>query len=183
MMRDVAEILLTREEIRARVQDIGYQISRDFQEKDLLLVGILKGSMIFLADLLRVIQIPVLIDFMSISSYGAATASSGVVRILKDLEEPIEGRNVVVVEDIVDTGLTLSYLMRNLQSRQPKSLRICALLDKPARRIVDVDIAYKGFSIEDRFVVGYGLDFAEHYRHLPYICVLKDEVIKGGNHS
>ena len=155
---------------------MGEQISKDYVGKDLLLVGILKGAVVFLSDLMRKISIPLHLDFMAVSSYGQATESSGAVMILKDLETNISEKHVLIVEDIVDTGLTLKYIVENLKSRNPLSLKVCTLLDKPERRLVDVQVDYKGFSIPDAFVVGYGLDYGEQYRHLPHISVLKPEV-------
>ncbi|MCB0151218.1 MAG: hypoxanthine phosphoribosyltransferase [Caldilineaceae bacterium] len=162
--------------IRKRVRELGDIINREYARQDLLLVSVLKGSIIFMADLIRAITIPHEIDFMATSSYGAGTSSSGVVRILKDLNTSIEGRNVVLVEDIIDSGHTLSYLIRILQERQPASLRIMTLLDKPERREVDIHVDWVGFSIPNEFVVGYGLDFDEVYRNLPFIGVLKPSV-------
>jgi hypoxanthine phosphoribosyltransferase len=177
LIADVAEILITEEEIRAKVQELGTQLSRDYEGRSLTLVSVLKGSLPFMADLMRAITIPVTIDLMEVSSYGgAATESSGLVRILKDLSASIEGRDVLIVEDIIDTGLTLNYLLRYLRGKNPRSLRICALLDKPARRLVDIEIDYRGFTIPDSFVIGYGLDYAEIYRNLPFIGVLRPEV-------
>nr|MBC7244067.1 hypoxanthine phosphoribosyltransferase [Chloroflexota bacterium] len=172
---DVAEILITEEQIKARTRELGQQISRDYEGQDLLLVCVLKGAITFLADLMREITIPHAIDFMAISSYGAGTESSGVVRILKDLDTNIEGRNVLIVEDIIDTGRTLHYITENLKTRRPKSLRICTLLTKPSRREIEIPLDYVGFEIPNKFVIGYGLDFAEIYRSLPYIGVLKKE--------
>lgn len=172
---DIAEILIDEETLQERIRELAEQISRDYEGKDLLLVCVLKGGFMFLADLTRHITIPHEIDFMATSSYGAATETSGVVRILKDLDTPIEGRNVLIVEDIIDTGLTLNYLTRILKARNPASLRICTLLNKKERRLVDVPLDYIGFDIPNKFVVGYGLDFGELYRNLPYIAVLKPE--------
>jgi hypoxanthine phosphoribosyltransferase len=172
---DVAAVLITEDQIQARTRDLGQQISRHYEGQDLLLICVLKGAVTFLADLMREITIPHEIDFMAISSYGASTESSGVVRILKDLDTNIEGRNVLIVEDITDTGRTLSYITRNLNTRRPKSVRVCTLLDKPSRREIDVELDYVGFEIPNKFVIGYGLDFAEIYRSLPYIGVLKKE--------
>ncbi|MDI3279965.1 MAG: hypoxanthine phosphoribosyltransferase [Bacillota bacterium] len=174
----LSEVLLTAEQIQGRVAELGAQISRDYAGRDLLLIGILKGAVIFLSDLLRHITIPVQVDFMAVSSYGAATLSSGVVRILKDLDEVVEGREVLVVEDIIDTGLTLRYLRENLQARQPAGVRICTLLDKPDRRVVEVPVDYLGFRIPYRFVVGYGLDCKVHFRNLPYIAAVDQEKIR-----
>ena len=176
MHQDLERILFTQEEINQRVQELGKSIDRDYTGQDLLLVSILKGAVVFLADLLRAITIEVNIDFMALSSYGASSKSSGVVRILKDLDKSIAGRHVLVVEDIIDTGLTLNYLQDILKTRGPVSVNICALLDKPSRRKADVQAKYKGFIIPDDFVVGYGLDFNEKYRNLPEIGVLKREL-------
>jgi hypoxanthine phosphoribosyltransferase len=169
----VGEVLVQPDELRARVQQLGSQISRDYDGRDLLLVGVLKGAIFFLSDLMREIDIPVEVDFMAVASYGSSTDSSGVVRILKDLDAPIEGRDVLIVEDIVDSGLTLQYLMRNLGARNPHSLEVCALLTKPERRKVEVLPRYVGFEIPDRFAIGYGLDHAERFRNLPYVAALK----------
>jgi hypoxanthine phosphoribosyltransferase len=176
---DVAEILISEEEIREKVSSLGQQISESYAGQDLLLVCVLKGAVTFLADLMREITVPHSVDFMAISSYGASTESSGVVRILKDLDTSIEGRNVLIVEDIIDTGRTLSYIIRNLRTRQPNSLRICTLLSKPSRREIEIPVDYVGFEIPNRFVIGYGLDFVEIYRSLPYIGVLKKEKYEG----
>lgn len=176
MRSDAEKILLTEEEIKAKVLEIGRTISADYEGKDLLMVGILKGAMIFMADLVRSITIPVEFDFMAVSSYGGSSKSSGVVRILKDLEQNIEGRHVLLVEDIVDTGLTLKYLLDNLQTRDPASVKACTLLDKPERRKVEVAVDYNGFTIPDEFVVGYGLDYNEKYRNLKDILVLSPDI-------
>jgi hypoxanthine phosphoribosyltransferase len=178
--RDVAEILIDEDRLKSRVHDLGEEISADYAGRDLLLIGVLKGAVFFMADLMRTLTIPCEIDFMAISSYGAQTDSSGVVRILKDLDINIEGRDVLVVEDIIDSGLTLSYLMRNLESREPASLEVCALLTKPDRREIEVPVRYIGFEIPNRFVIGYGLDFAERYRNLPYVGVLDTELVPEG---
>ena len=175
--RAVGEILIDEETLSARVAELGVEVSADYQGRDLLLIGVLKGAVFFMADLMRHITVPCEVDFMAISSYGDSTDSSGIVRILKDLDINIEGRDVLVVEDIIDSGLTLSYLMRNLESREPASLEVCALMTKPARREIDVPVRYIGFEIPNRFVVGYGLDFGERYRNLPYVAVLSDEFI------
>lgn len=179
---DIATVLISEEEIAQRVAELGRQITQDYAGKDLMLVGILKGCALFLSDLVRHIHIPVAFDFVAVSSYGADTKSSGVVRILKDLDESVESKHVLVVEDIVDTGLTLrlSYLLENLRSRRAASVKVCTLLDKPSRRRVDVPVDYRGFTVEDRFVVGYGMDYQGKYRSLPYIGVLKPEVYGGG---
>lgn len=172
---DVAEVLISTEQIRTRTHELGQQISRDYRGQDLLLVCVLKGAISFLADLMREITVPHAIDFMAISSYGASTESSGVVRILKDLDTNIAGRNVLIVEDIIDTGRTLSYITQMLRTREPKSLRICSLLSKPSRREIEIPVDYIGFEIPNKFVIGYGLDFGEIYRSLPYIGVLKKD--------
>ena len=176
----VGEVLLEAAAVNARVAELGAEISADYEGRDLLLIGVLKGAVFFMADLMRHLTVPCEVDFMAISSYGASTDSSGVVRILKDLDINIEGRHVLVVEDIIDSGLTLSYLMRNLESREPASLEVCALLTKPARREIDVPVRWIGFEIPNRFVIGYGLDFAERYRNLPYVGVLSEELIPEG---
>jgi hypoxanthine phosphoribosyltransferase len=169
----LGETLVSEQDLQRRVAELGEQISHDYAGRSLLLVGVLKGAVFFLSDLMRFIEIPVEVDFMAVASYGSATDSSGVVRILKDLDTAIEGRDVLIVEDIVDSGLTLQYLLRNLGSRNPRSLEVCALLTKPDRRKVDLPSRYVGFEIPDRFVVGYGLDHAERYRNLPYVAVLE----------
>jgi hypoxanthine phosphoribosyltransferase len=176
MHADVEEILLSGEEVQARVAELGAQLAADYTGRDPVLVSVLKGSIIFLADLVRAMPIPLSIDLMEVSSYGTSTESSGQVRILKDLSTSIEGREVIVVEDIIDTGLTLNYLLRYLHDKQPASIRICCLLDKPARRLAPIEIDYSGFTIPDRFVIGYGLDYGERYRNLPYIGVLRPSV-------
>jgi len=170
-------VLIDEERLRSRVSELGEEISADYAGRDLLLIGVLKGAVFFMADLMRHLTVTCEVDFMAISSYGAATDSSGVVRILKDLDINIAGREVLVVEDIIDSGLTLSYLMRNLEAREPASLQICALLTKPERREIDVPVRYVGFEIPNRFVIGYGLDFAERYRNLPYVGVLDPDLI------
>ncbi|HZK25579.1 MAG TPA: hypoxanthine phosphoribosyltransferase [Oscillospiraceae bacterium] len=173
--KTVEKVLLSKEKIQQKIAELGAQISKDYAGRELLLVCVLKGAVIFLADLMRQITVSVQIDFMAVSSYGAATESSGVVRILKDLDGSIENRHCLIVEDIIDTGLTLKYLKENLNSRQPASLKIVTLLDKPERRQVEIAPDYCGFQIPDEFVVGYGLDFDEQYRSLPDICVLGDK--------
>ena len=170
--RAVTDVLIGEEALQRRIAELGEEISADYAGRDLLLVGVLKGAVFFMADLMRGLTIPCEIDFMAISSYGDSTDSSGVVRILKDLDINIEGRDVLVVEDIIDSGLTLSYLIRSLEAREPATLEICALLTKPERREIDVPVRYVGFEIPNRFVIGYGLDFAERYRNLPYVGVL-----------
>jgi hypoxanthine phosphoribosyltransferase len=173
-------VLIDEERLRSRVAELGEEVSADYAGRDLLLIGVLKGAVFFMADLMRHLTVTCEVDFMAISSYGAATDSSGVVRILKDLDINIAGRDVLVVEDIIDSGLTLSYLMRNLEAREPASLEICALLTKPERREIDVPVRYVGFEIPNRFVIGYGLDFAERYRNLPYVGVLDPDLIGPG---
>jgi hypoxanthine phosphoribosyltransferase len=176
---DVEEILLDGGTIAGRVADLGAQLAADYAGRDPVLISVLKGALVFLADLIRAMELPVSIDFMEVSSYGAGTETSGQVRILKDLSRPIEGRHVIVVEDIIDTGLTLNYLLKYLADKGPASMSIVCLLDKPARRLADIPIEYRGFTIPDRFVIGYGLDYDEHYRNLPYIGVLKPAVYGG----
>ncbi len=170
---DIQEIVLTESQIRDRVRELGAEISRDYAGRSILLIAVLRGAALFIADLARDISVPVELDFMAVSSYGSATKSSGVVRILKDLDETIEGRDVLVVEDVLDTGLTLKYLLKNLASRGPASLEIVTLLSKEGKQRVPISCRYVGFSIPDKFVVGYGLDFAERYRNLPYVGILK----------
>src|SRR4051795_12163322 len=176
MLRDAAigEILVQPDELEQRVRQLGADISRDYADRDLLLIGVLKGAIFFLADLMRSIEVPCEVDFMAVASYGSATDSSGVVRILKDLDAAIEGRDVLIVEDIVDSGLTLQYLLRSLGARNPRSLEVCALLTKPERRKVDLPTRYVGFEIPNKFAIGYGLDHAERYRNLPFVAVLED---------
>jgi len=176
----VTEVLIDQEALQRRIAELGEEISADYTGRDLLLVGVLKGAVFFMADLMRGLAIPCEIDFMAISSYGDSTDSSGVVRIPKDLDINIEGRDVLVVEDIIDSGLTLSYLMRNLEAREPASLEICALLTKPERREIEVPVRYVGFEIPNRFVIGYGLDFGERYRNLPYVGVLDPRLVPEG---
>ena len=171
--KDIDHILFSEEQLKARVREIAGQIDRDFAGKEPMLISVLRGSFIFMADLMRSITLPCTVDFMAVSSYGAGTTSSGQVKITKDLSESIEGRDIIVVEDILDSGNTLSYLLQILQARHPASMKLCTLLDKPDRRIKPVHVDYSGFSIPDEFVVGYGLDFAEKYRNLPYLGVLK----------
>jgi len=179
---DIAQVLISEEAIAGRITEMGAQISRDYTGKDLMLVCILKGASMFLADLVRQITVPVSYDFVAVSSYGADTKSSGVVRILKDLDDSVESKHVLVIEDIVDTGLTLrlSYLLENLRSRRAASVKICTLLDKPSRRRVDVPVDYRGFMVEDQFVVGYGMDYQGRYRNLPFVGLLKPEIYGGG---
>ena len=173
----VGEVLIDQETLAARVAELGAEVSADYEGRDLLLIGVLKGAVFFMADLMRHLTVPCEVDFMAISSYGDATDSSGIVRILKDLDINIERRHVLVVEDIIDSGLTLSYLIRNLESREPATLEVCALLTKPSRREIDVPVRYVGFEIPNKFVVGYGLDFAERYRNLPYVGVLDEHLL------
>lgn len=169
---DIQEIIITEEQVRNRVRELGAQISRDYEGRSLLLVAVLRGAALFIADLARAITVPVELDFMAVSSYGSTTKSSGVVRILKDLDEQIEGRDVLVVEDILDTGLTLKYLLKNLASRKPASLEVVALMTKEGKQRVPISCRYTGFTIPDEFVVGYGLDYDERYRNLPYVGIL-----------
>jgi hypoxanthine phosphoribosyltransferase len=176
MMPDVKEVLITSDQIEAKVREIGARITEDYKGEKPLLVGVLRGAVVIMSDLMRNIDLQCELDFMDISSYGSGSSSSGVVRILKDLEEDITDRHVLIVEDIIDTGLTLSYLMRSLHARKPASLEVCALLSKPSRRRAELDVRYLGFEVPDEFVVGYGLDYAGAYRNLPDICVLKPEV-------
>ena len=170
----IGEVLVPAEDLERRVRELAAEISRDYRGKDLVLVGVLKGAVFFLSDLMRHLDVPVEVDFMAVASYGSATKSSGVVRILKDLDAAIEGRDVLIVEDIVDSGLTLQYLLRNLAGRSPSSLEVCALLVKPERQKVDLPTRYVGFEIPNRFAIGYGLDHAERYRNLPYVAALNE---------
>jgi hypoxanthine phosphoribosyltransferase len=183
MDEDVKEILITEDEIKARIKELGILISEDYKEKFPLLICILRGAFLFLADLIIKTSIPLSIDFMAISTYAGKTESSGEVKILKDLDTSIEGRHVLIIEDIVDTGLTMDSVTRLLKTRKPKSLKICTLLDKVERRRIKVNIDYFGFKIPNKFVVGYGLDYEEKYRNLPYIGVLKEEIYRGGNNN
>ncbi len=176
MENDVGEVLITFEQIKQKTAELGRQITEDYEGKDLLLICVLKGGLMFLADLMREIRLPVEIDFMAVSSYGDATESSGVVRILMDLDQNVQGRHILIVEDIIDTGRTLKYIIDNLRTRGPASIKVCTLLNKPARRVLDMPLDYVGFTIPDRFVVGYGLDYGQIYRNLPYIGVLKPEL-------
>ena len=176
MKNDIKKILIEEKELQAKVAEIGAKVTEDYKGKELLIVCVLKGAVVFVSDLIRKIDLPLDIDFMAISSYGDNTKSSGVVRILKDLNMSIEGKHVLIVEDIIDSGLTLAYLVENLRSRGPESVEICTILDKKERRTTTLDIKYTGFQVPDEFVVGYGLDYAEKYRNLPYIAVLKEEI-------
>lgn len=180
---DVSRILLSTAEIEQRVRALGEQISQDYADLNPLFVGVLKGGVPFMADLLRMITIPVEIDFMAVSSYSKETRDRGLVRLQKDLDEPINGRHVLFIEHIIDTGLTINYLLRNLKARNPASLKVCALFDKSRRRLIDLPLTYKGFDLPDRFVVGYGLDFRERYRNLPYVGILKSDVLHAPTNS
>ena len=171
----IGEVLVSTDELERRVGELGAEISRDYEGRDLVMIGVLKGAVVFLGDLMRRLTVPCEIDFIAVSSYGSSTDSSGVVRILKDLEAPIEGRDVLIVEDIIDSGLTLQYLLRNLRARNPGTLEVCALLTKPERHRVELPIRYLGFEIPNRFVIGYGLDYAQRYRNLSYVAVLNEE--------
>ena len=174
-MEQIGKILIDEEKIMKRVAEMGAEITRDYEGKELVVICILRGGVIFMSDLVKQIKLPLYMDFMAVSSYGMSTKSSGVVRILKDLNEDIEGKDVLIVEDIVDTGLTLHYLVDYIKSRNPRSVKVCCFLDKPSRRKVDVEVDYVGFEIPDKFVVGYGLDYAQKYRNLPYVSVLEEE--------
>ncbi len=176
MERDIKEVLLTEQAIAEKVRELGERITKDYAGKELLVVGILKGSNVFMSDLIRQIQLPIKIDFMIVSSYGNATESTGVVKIIKDIEEGMKDKHILIVEDIIDSGLTLKYLTQVLATREPASVKLCTLIDKPARRKEAVDVDYIGYELPDAFIVGYGIDYAEHYRNLPYIAVLKPEV-------
>ncbi len=177
--KDIQEVLFSEEQLKTRVQEIAREIERDYAGKEIMLISVLRGSFIFMADLCRAIDLPCTLDFMAVSSYGKGTSSSGQVQITKDLSEDISGRHIIVVEDILDSGNTLSYLLKILEHRHPASVRLCTLLDKPDRRTKQVELHYCGFTIPDAFVVGYGLDYAEKYRNLPYIGILKPQVYGG----
>lgn len=179
LRKNIASVLISEQQIKEKIAELAKQISVDYENSDLLIVGVLKGSMVFMADLMRAMDINTKIDFMCVSSYGAYTKTSGQVRILMDLREPIDGKDVLIIEDILDSGVTLSYLLDVLQARNPKSIAVCTLLDKPSRRKSEVQLKYRGFVIPDEFVVGYGLDYAEDYRNLPFIGILKPEVYQG----
>ncbi len=170
------EIMISKEALAEKTRELGQAITRDYEGKEVLLVCVLNGAIMFMSDLMKEIKLPLEIDFMAVSSYGDSTKSSGVVKIIKDLDKSVEGKNIIIVEDIIDSGLTLHYLIDNLRSRGPESIEICTLLDKPSGRKADVPTKYKGFEIKDEFVVGYGLDYAEKYRNIPYIFVLKEDV-------
>lgn len=178
MIKDIKRVLLAEEQILEKVKELGNVISKDYEGKDLLIVGILKGSVIFASELIKNITIPCEIDFMAVSSYGNSTETSGVVRILKDLEHSIEGKDIIIVEDIIDSGVTLDYLLKYLTARKANSVEIVTLLTKPSRRKIDINVKYCGFEVPDEFLVGYGLDYAEKYRNLPYVGILKEEVYK-----
>ena len=178
-MKDIIkEVLVSEEDITSKVKELGKQITEDYKDKDLLLIGILKGSVIFMSELAQNIKLPVEMDFMAVSSYGKSSVSTGEVRIIKDLDFSVEDRNLLIIEDIIDTGYTLSYLIDNLKKRGAKSIKVCTLLDKPDRRMADIHVDYLGFIVPDEFIVGYGLDYAERYRNLPYVAALKEEIYK-----
>ena len=176
MHNDIQEVLLTEEMLKDKVAELGAQITRDYADKEIFAIGILRGAVVFMADLIRAIERPVQIDFMAVSSYGMQADSSGIVRILKDLDSSITGKHVLIIEDIIDSGQTLSYLIKNLSERKPGSIQLCTLMNKPERRKVDLPVKYVGFEIPNEFVVGYGLDYAEKYRNLPYLGILKRSV-------
>lgn len=173
-MQEILErVLLDEEQIKRRIKELGQDITRDYKGKNLMMIGVLKGAVVFFSDLIRAIDLPLTTDFIAVSSYGSSTKSSGIVRILKDLDESVENKDVLIVEDIIDTGLTLHYLIDNIATRNPNSVKVCCFLDKPNRRLTQVDVDYVGFTIPDEFVVGYGLDYDERYRNLPHISVLR----------
>ena len=176
MINDIKQVLLTESDLKKKILQMGKLISKDYEGKDLVLIGVLKGSVMFMADLMKEIEIPCTMDFMAVSSYGSSTKSTGVVRILKDLDFQIEGKDVLIVEDIIDTGVTLKYLVEYLKARKPNSLEVCCLLNKQERRKADISVKYLGFEVPDFFLVGYGLDYAEKYRNLPFIGILKEEI-------
>lgn len=176
MLNDIKEVLYSEEQLRTKAKELGERISKDYEGRELVLIGILKGSVMFMSDLLKEIKIPCLMDFMAVSSYGMSSTSSGVVKILKDLDYEIEGKDVLIVEDIIDSGTTLKYLTKYLKSKNPNSVEIVCLLNKPERRKVELDVKYLGYEVPDYFLVGYGLDYAEKYRNLPFIGILKEEV-------
>ncbi|WP_432620012.1 hypoxanthine phosphoribosyltransferase [Butyricicoccus sp.] len=179
MKQDIEKVLISEEEIAAKVKELGAQIAKDYADKNPLIVSVLRGSFVFMADLVRAIDVPCTVDFMSVSSYGSGTTSSGEVKITKDFDVSIEGRHLIIVEDILDSGRTLSYLMKTLKARGAASIALCTFLDKPERRVVPVEVAYKGFTVPDAFIVGYGLDYDQRYRNLPYVGVLKPSVYEG----
>ena len=176
MINDVEKVLLSEEQLSQKIAELGEEISNDYQGKEIVAICVLKGAILFMADLARAVKVPMALDFMAVSSYGNGTSTSGTVRILKDLDNSIEGKHVLVVEDIIDSGVTLKYLLKNLKSRKPASIKLCTLLNKPERRRVEVDIDYCGFTVPDYFLVGYGLDYAEKYRNLPFIGILKPAI-------
>ena len=176
MINDVEKVLLSEEQLSQKIAELGEEISKDYQGKEIVAICVLKGAILFMADLARAVKVPMALDFMAVSSYGNGTSTSGTVRILKDLDNSIEGKHVLVVEDIIDSGVTLKYLLKNLKSRKPASIKLCTLLNKPERRRVEVDIDHCGFTVPDYFLVGYGLDYAEKYRNLPFIGILKPAI-------
>ena len=176
MINDVEKVLLSEEQLSQKIAELGEEISKDYQGKEIVAICVLKGAILFMADLARAVKVPMALDFMAVSSYGNGTSTSGTVRILKDLDNSIEGKHVLVVEDIIDSGVTLKYLLKNSKSRKPASIKLCTLLNKPERRRVEVDIDYCGFTVPDYFLVGYGLDYAEKYRNLPFIGILKPAI-------
>ena len=176
MINDVEKVLLSEEQLSQKIAELGEEISKDYQGKEIVAICVLKGAILFMADLARAVKVPMALDFMAVSSYGNGTSTSGTVRILKDLDNSIDGKHVLVVEDIIDSGVTLKYLLKNLKSRKPASIKLCTLLNKPERRRVEVDIDYCGFTVPDYFLVGYGLDYAEKYRNLPFIGILKPAI-------
>ena len=176
MINDVEKVLLSEDQLSQKIAELGEEISKDYQGKEIVAICVLKGAILFMADLARAVKVPMALDFMAVSSYGNGTSTSGTVRILKDLDNSIEGKHVLVVEDIIDSGVTLKYLLKNLKSRKPASIKLCTLLNKPERRRVEVDIDYCGFTVPDYFLVGYGLDYAEKYRNLPFIGILKPAI-------
>ncbi len=178
MVNDIARTLITEEQLKVKIKQLGDKITTDYADKDLLVIGILKGSSIFMSDLIRTINLPISIDFMIVSSYGDSTTTSGIVKILKDLDKTVENKHLLIVEDIIDTGLTLKYLHELLESRHPASIKVCTLLDKPSKRKQNIQPDYVGFEVPDEFVVGYGVDYAEKYRNLPFIGVLKSNIYK-----
>lgn len=178
MLNDLEKVLVSREQIEKKTVELAKQISKDYAGKNLMLVGVLKGGVVFLSDLMRKIEIQCEVDFIMVSSYGNSTKTSGVVKIIKDIDTDISGKDILIVEDLIDTGLTLKHLMALLKTRNPNSIKICAILDKPSRRLVNIEIDYAGIEIADEFVVGYGLDYANKYRHLPDVCTLKPEIYK-----
>lgn len=179
MVKDIERVLFSEEQIAEKIKEIGAQISKDYEDKNPLIISVLRGSFIFMADLCRAVTVPCEVDFMSASSYGAGSVSSGEVKIVKDLDTSVEGRHIIVVEDILDSGRTLSYLLKNLEARGAASIALCTFLDKPDRRVIPVDVDYCGFTVPDEFIVGYGLDYAQKYRNLPYVGILKPEVYGG----